>query len=650
MRFMNMHLRPLFILIALIAPILNAQSSFTVVSAANYQLTVAPDSLASMFGANLAAATASAELDANGQLPTQLAGISVEVDGQAASLIYVSPLQINFVIPGSATPGTANVVVRSTGQSNPRTGTVQVQNTAAGAFTTDASGKGPGSILNAVTYAGQPFLVETTANSGGDKRTRLSVYATGLRYAGNPSHDPAMTNAAANVQAEGQDETGKRYSFAVEYAGPAPGYFGLDQVNIVLPPELDGAGTVSLTLTAESRSSNIVSFQVGSLPLDAITLNGLALSRSFVTAGDSLTATVTLNASARSTGFPVVLRVTNPAVQMPLSLTIPAGQASAQFAITTSTVTAVQMVTITAQANGTTAIASLEIDPVNALQVTGLVVTPNTIQGGRSASATATLSGPAPAGGATLQVSSDNNASQPPATVNVPFNSSTTSFSIPTATVTTPQTTTITATLGRGSKTASLTVNPVLQLTLKSNAIVGGNSVNATVTLGELAPLAGVTMNVQCDNRTIAQPPLTINIPSGQNSATFTITTIPVTLSRTVTITVSYAGSTQSAPLTVNPAGTATLSTLTISPDHVTGGTNATGTVTLGAPAPAGGTGITLLSSVVFAALPPQFVTIPQGQTSVSFTIVTNHVSSPQTVTITASAGGVTKTAPLTVQ
>ena len=77
-------------------PILNAQSSFTIVSAASYQRTVAPDSLASMFGANLAPATASATLDANGQLPTQLGGISVEVDGPAASLIYVSPLQVNF--------------------------------------------------------------------------------------------------------------------------------------------------------------------------------------------------------------------------------------------------------------------------------------------------------------------------------------------------------------------------------------------------------------------------------------------------------------------------------------------------------------------------------------------------------------------------
>jgi len=77
-----------------LAPFLQAQS-FTVVSAASYQATLAPDSLASLFGANLAATSVSATLDSNGQLPTQLGGIDVEVDGQLSPLIYVSPLRGN---------------------------------------------------------------------------------------------------------------------------------------------------------------------------------------------------------------------------------------------------------------------------------------------------------------------------------------------------------------------------------------------------------------------------------------------------------------------------------------------------------------------------------------------------------------------------
>jgi len=331
-------------------------------------------------------------------------------------------------------------------------------------------------------------------------------------------------------------------------------------------------------------------------------------------------------------------------------LTIPAGQASAQFSIATSTVTTVQTVTITAQGNGATQTAMLEVDPASSVQLTNLLVTPASVQGGHAASATVSLSGAAPAGGATVQVSSDNSAAQPPATVAIPFGGNSATFSIPTSIVPASQTANLTAAFGRSTKTAQLTVVPVLQLTLMSNTVVGGNSVNGTVTLGEAAPVAGVTLTVQCDNRTIAQPPFSVTIPSGQNSVAFTVTTVPVAVSRTVTITVSYAGSTQSVSLTVNPVGATSLVSLTISPSQVTGGANATGTVTLGALAPPGGTSINVLSSNPFTAQVPQFVTVPEGASKVTFTIVTIHVTTTQTVTITASAAGVSKTATLTVQ
>jgi hypothetical protein len=52
----------------------------------------------------------------------------------------------------------------------------------------------------------------------------------------------------------------------------------------------------------------------------------------------------------------------------------------------------------------------------------------------------------------------------------------------------------------------------------------------------------------------------------------------------------------------------------------------------------------------VFTAQAPPYVVVVQGQTSASFTITTGHVSSMQTVTITATLSGVSKTAILTVQ
>jgi len=626
--------------IALFAGMSFAQTqTMAVVSAASYQPVVAPDSLATIFGVNLAGSTASAMLDANGQLPTSLVGTTVTVDGVAAALIYVSPSQINLVIPGGTTAGTASVVVESSVTGGNQSGSMQVALDAPAVFTTDASGKGPGAILNAVTYAGPPFLVETPQNGGSDLRTRLAVYATGLRH-------------ATSVQAQGQDAAGTVFNFSVEYAGAAPGYFGLDQVNLVVPPELDGAGSVSLLITTELASSNPVTFQMGSLPASQIRLTGVSLSQSFVNAGDSVTGTVQLNALARSAGFPVSLQASSPVVQLPPSLTIPTGQAAAQFQIsTTGTVTTVQTVTITAQAGGVAESATLEIDPPSALQLAAFSVAPSSVQGGSSATGTVVLNGAATGGGVKVTITCDNAVAQTPASVTVPFNSTSTTFPISTSAVTAPQTANITATLGRISDTAQLTVAPALQLSLTSSSVIGGNSVSGTVTIGSPAPLAGVNVNLRSDNTTVAETPLSVDIASGQNSATFTITTIPVALSRTVTITATSPSFTQasaSVSLTVTPPGSGTLANLTISPAQVTGGAAATGTVTLTGAAPAGGTVVTVQSNSAYA-LAPQLVTVPQGLSAASFTITTTHPASAQTATITATAGGVTKTATLTV-
>ena len=611
-----------------------AQSTpFAVVSAASYQPggPVAPDSLAALFGVNLAGSTASATLDQNGQLPTGLGGARVEVNGEAASLLYVSASQINFVVPGDVAIGTADVLVRNTNTGAEQSATMLVQNTAPAVFSADGTGKGPGAILNAVTYAAAPFLTVTPEIAGSDQRTRLAVYTTGIRY-------------AASVGASATNPSGNSYNLTVEYAGPAPGYFGLDQVNIVLPPDLDGAGVVSLFLTADASASNRVTFLMASLPANSIRLATLSFSPSYVNGGDNAILTISLNGVARSMGFPVSLGSNNTAAQVPLLVTVPAGQASLQVTIPTSPVTTVQTVTITAQ--GETA--ALEIDPANALAVSALSVTTASVLGGRNVSATVTLTGTAPPGGVTIGISSDNSNAQPPATVSIPFGASSATFSILTSAVTANQTCNIAATLGRTSKTAQFTVIPAVQLALTSSSIVGGNNVGGTVTIADSAPISGATVNLQSSD-SIAKAPSFVNIPSGQNSTSFTITTAAVTAAQTVTITATYGSLKQSATLTVNPPASPTLTGVAVSPDHVTGGTNATGTVTLGAAAPLGGIAVGLKSSSASAQVPLLF-SVPQGATTASFTISTSHVTSTQTVTITATAGSVSETAVLIVQ
>jgi uncharacterized protein (TIGR03437 family) len=558
------------------------------------------------------------------------------VNGEAAALLYVSPSQVNFVVPGDTAPGTADViVVRNAITGGALSATMLVENSAPAVFSADATGKGAGAILNAVTFATAPFLTVTPEIVGSDQRTRLAVYATGIRY-------------AATVGASATDASGNTYNLTVEYAGPAPGYFGLDQVNVVLPPDLDSAGVVSLFLTADASASNVVSFQMASLPANSIRLAGLSLSASYVNGGDSVILTVSLNGVARGIGMLVGLSSNSSAAQVPQLATVPAGKASTQVTVSTLQVTTVKTATITGQAGGSQT-AALEIDPANALQISTFSVASASVLGGRNATATVTLTGTAPPAAVKIGISSDNSAAQPPATVSVPFTANSATFSIPTSVVTASQTCTITATLGRSSQSVQLAVIPALQVALASSSVVGGNSVSGTVTIADSASIAGATVYLQSSDST-AKVPSFVVIPSGGTSTPFTITTAVVPAARTLTISAIYGSLKQSALLTVNPPGSPTLTGVTVSPGYVTGGTNATGTVTLGAAAPLGGITVTLQNNAPTTAQMPVFVVVPQGATTASFTIQTSHVTSPQTVTITASAGGITQTATLTVQ
>jgi hypothetical protein len=86
-----------------------------------------------------------------------------------------------------------------------------------------------------------------------------------------------------------------------------------------------------------------------------------------------------------------------------------------------------------------------------------------------------------------------------------------------------------------------------------------------------------------------------------------------------------------------------------VDPAAVSGGAASTATVTLSAAAPEGGTVVTLISSDPAVATVPANVTVLAGATSVSFPVTTTAVTAATPVTITASFGGASGTATLTV-
>jgi hypothetical protein len=107
-----------------------------------------------------------------------------------------------------------------------------------------------------------------------------------------------------------------------------------------------------------------------------------------------------------------------------------------------------------------------------------------------------------------------------------------------------------------------------------------------------------------------------------------------------------------SAPRSFTVTGTTSppsLAGVGVSPGTVKGGTPATGTVFISLPAPAGGTTVALTNSAPAVASVPAAVTVPAGATQATFTVTTQPVTSSWTAVITATLGGDSRFAFLSV-
>jgi uncharacterized protein (TIGR03437 family) len=223
-------------------------------SAASYTAPVAPGSIVAIYGTNLATTGTEA---ATLPLPTKLAGASATItdsSGATASLplFYAGPGQINAEIPQTASAGTATLTV--TGPSGIQIAPVTLATVAPGLFTANASGKG---VAAGQLVANQPNGQQTTVDiftcpAGGCVGVPLDVSsgATALVLFGTGIQNRASLSDVT-VQIGSQTLT-------AFYAGPAPNFVGLDQVNVLLPASLAGSGTVNITVTVSGAVSNVV--------------------------------------------------------------------------------------------------------------------------------------------------------------------------------------------------------------------------------------------------------------------------------------------------------------------------------------------------------------------------------------------------------
>ncbi|MDQ3009523.1 MAG: hypothetical protein M3X11_02300, partial [Acidobacteriota bacterium] len=228
-------------------------SQVAAVNAADFRVApMAADSIAAAFGTSLAPRV---ELAQSIPLPQSLADTMLTINGIPAPLFFVSPTQINFVVPAGVDMGSATILVSNTLGSF-ALGNIQVVAAAPAIFTANAAGTGDAAAqatIDGVNYQQAPFDVTV-----GGKPNVLVLYGTGIRR--TPAANPNDSNGVAEsvtITIDGQTAN-------VLYAGAQGSFAGLDQINVELPASLAGQGQrrVEVVITAGGASANRVTIQL----------------------------------------------------------------------------------------------------------------------------------------------------------------------------------------------------------------------------------------------------------------------------------------------------------------------------------------------------------------------------------------------------
>jgi len=211
----------------------------------------AADQIVSLFGSALSVATASGVSNP----AASLGGTSVSVTDsagvrRAANLLFVSPSQANIVMPSATAAGPAVLALTNAAGATLATA-VTVTPVAPGLFTVDGSGAGlpVGQVIRAHADGTQdaPEDITTTPIDLGQPADSvyLVLYGTGIR------HQSTATATFACAACTAGD-------VPLAYAGAQPSVAGLDQVNLLVPFSLRGAGSVTFTVVTDGARSNTV--------------------------------------------------------------------------------------------------------------------------------------------------------------------------------------------------------------------------------------------------------------------------------------------------------------------------------------------------------------------------------------------------------
>ncbi len=229
--------------------------------------TIAPGAWIEIYGEKLAPATRPwRPRDFIGDTaPTSLDGVTVSIGGIPAFVSYISPGQVNALVPSTVAPGDAGITVTTGGQTSaPVTVTVKATQPALLSLPPDFDPNGAyiaALFPDFTTYALPPYpSVPTRRPKPGDTIVLFGM-GFGPVVPATPVGRiaPASTSLAASV-AISFSRTGAPVPGAITYAGLAPGTVGLYQFNVVVPdipllPNETSDDFINVFFTADGASA-----------------------------------------------------------------------------------------------------------------------------------------------------------------------------------------------------------------------------------------------------------------------------------------------------------------------------------------------------------------------------------------------------------
>src|SRR5258708_4924245 len=346
------------------------------------------------------------------------------------------------------------------------------------------------SLVAYLMNVNQIFLFVSDVNvlfGVGEAQTAVSFTNTSLKgaYAGYATNPVGfgVTVFSGEFAADGASPTGTMTGTEDigTPSGPNPGV-AFNATYSISPSPTNGRGMMTVTsgtggnvviymispskfvaVSQNDPNPAVLDFELSSSAAASVSLSSVSLNPTSVTGGNSSTGTVTLSGPAPAGGAQGAHASHHGPAPDPSTLPVPPPPPPPTFPVNTSAVAASTTVTISAAYRGVPRSATLTVTPAPppAPPLSSLTLNPTSVIGGvQSSTGTVTLSGPAPAGGAQVALSSNNGAASVPSSVTVPAGATSATFPVNTSAVAASTTVTISAAYGGVSKSATLSVTP----------------------------------------------------------------------------------------------------------------------------------------------------------------------------------------------